>query len=164
MDRDRIVEDVGDMDDYFEYERPLDFVSRAERRKILKEAEGDEDRANQLLLERQNKAVGSTEETVALEQQFETEQIAAAEPATEQEPIDVEVVDEEPKPLSKGERDVSDSGSSREESVADKPDQEDKSSSEPPSPLEEKPTAKKNAPPPPDDDIDDLDLLDMDEF
>jgi hypothetical protein len=52
MDRDRIVEDVGDMDDYFEYERPLDFVSRAERRKLLKEAQGDEDKANQLLLER----------------------------------------------------------------------------------------------------------------
>jgi hypothetical protein len=52
MDRDRIIEDVGDMDDYFEYERPLDFVSRAERRKLLKEAQGDEDHANQLLLER----------------------------------------------------------------------------------------------------------------
>ena len=53
MDRDRIVEDVADMDDYFEYERPLDFVSRAERRKLLKEAAGDEEKANQLLLERQ---------------------------------------------------------------------------------------------------------------
>jgi hypothetical protein len=52
MDRDRIVEDVGDMDDYFEYERPLDFISRAERRKLLKEAQGDEDKANLLLLER----------------------------------------------------------------------------------------------------------------
>ena len=51
-DRDRILEDVGDMDDYFEYERPLDFVSRAERRKLLKEAKGDEEKANQLLLER----------------------------------------------------------------------------------------------------------------
>ena len=52
MDRERIVEDVGDMDDYFEYERPLDFVSRAERRKLLKEAQGDEDKANLLLVER----------------------------------------------------------------------------------------------------------------
>jgi hypothetical protein len=52
MDRERIVEDVADTDDYFEYERPLDFVSRAERRKLLKEAKGDEDRANMLLLER----------------------------------------------------------------------------------------------------------------
>jgi hypothetical protein len=52
MDRDRIVEDVGDMDDYFEYERPLDFVSRAERRKLLKETKGDEEKANQILLDR----------------------------------------------------------------------------------------------------------------
>jgi hypothetical protein len=52
MDRERIVEDVGDMDDYFEYERPLDFISRAERRKLLKETKGDEDKANQLLLDR----------------------------------------------------------------------------------------------------------------
>ncbi|GKY95265.1 hypothetical protein MPSEU_000488800 [Mayamaea pseudoterrestris] len=51
-DRDRIVEDVGDLDDYFSYERPLDFVSAAERRKVLKEAGGDEEKANQLLVER----------------------------------------------------------------------------------------------------------------
>ena len=53
-DRDRIVEDVGDMDDYFEYERPLDFVTRAERRKLMKEAKGDEEKANQLLIDRQS--------------------------------------------------------------------------------------------------------------
>lgn len=52
MDRDRIVEDVADVDDYFEYERPLDFVSRAERRKLLKETQGDEEKANQILLNR----------------------------------------------------------------------------------------------------------------
>ena len=52
MDRDRIVEDVADMDDYFEYERPLDFVSRAERRKLMKEAGGDENKANEILLAR----------------------------------------------------------------------------------------------------------------
>ena len=52
MDRDRIIEDVGDMDDYFEYETPLDLVSRAERRKVMKEAQGDEEKANKLLLER----------------------------------------------------------------------------------------------------------------
>jgi hypothetical protein len=51
MDRDRIVEDVGDMDKYFEYKRPLDFVMRAERRKLMKEAKGDEQKANQILLE-----------------------------------------------------------------------------------------------------------------
>lgn len=54
MDRDRIVEDVADIDDYFEYERPLDFISRAERRALLKEAGGDEEKANQLLVERSN--------------------------------------------------------------------------------------------------------------
>lgn len=52
MDRERIIDDVGDMDDYFEYESPLDFVSRAERRKLLKETQGDEAKANQILLER----------------------------------------------------------------------------------------------------------------
>ena len=52
QDRDRIVEDVADIDDYFEYERPLDFVSAAERRKVLKETGGDEETANRLLLER----------------------------------------------------------------------------------------------------------------
>mmetsp|Transcript_13714 Transcript_13714/g.32123 ORF Transcript_13714/g.32123 Transcript_13714/m.32123 type:complete len:384 (+) Transcript_13714:223-1374(+) len=54
MDRDRIVEDVADIDDYFEYERPLDFISAAERRKVLKEVGGDEDAANKLLAEREN--------------------------------------------------------------------------------------------------------------
>lgn len=52
MDRDRIVEDVADIDDYFEYERPLDFISAAERRALLKEAGGDEDKANKILVER----------------------------------------------------------------------------------------------------------------
>lgn len=53
MDRDRIVEDVEDIDDYFDYERPLDFVSAAERREILKNAEGNEDVANAMLLEKE---------------------------------------------------------------------------------------------------------------
>lgn len=54
MDRERIVEGVADIDDYFEYERPLDFISAAERRTVLKETGGDEDAANQLLVEREN--------------------------------------------------------------------------------------------------------------
>lgn len=45
---------------YFEYERPLDFVSRAERRKVMKEAAGDEDMANKILLERQQQESGDT--------------------------------------------------------------------------------------------------------
>lgn len=52
MDRERIVEDVADIDDYFEYERPLDFISAYDRRALLKEAGGDEDKANLILLER----------------------------------------------------------------------------------------------------------------
>jgi len=64
MDRDRIVEDVGDADDYFDYERPLDFVSAAERRELLKSVKGDEDAANQLLLEREaGQASGESEDT-----------------------------------------------------------------------------------------------------
>jgi hypothetical protein len=58
MDRDRIVEDVADVDDYFEYERPLDFVSRAERRNLLKEAGGDEEKANLLLVGRSGSESG----------------------------------------------------------------------------------------------------------
>ncbi|GAX24627.1 hypothetical protein FisN_21Lh272 [Fistulifera solaris] len=58
MDRDRIVEDVADMDDYFEYERPLDFVSRAERRDLLKLTQGDEEKANQILVDRANAQMG----------------------------------------------------------------------------------------------------------
>jgi len=54
MDRDRIVENVADIDDYFEYERPLDFISAAERRRVLKETGGDEDAANKLLVDREN--------------------------------------------------------------------------------------------------------------
>jgi hypothetical protein len=64
QDRDRIVEDVGDMDDYFEYERPLDFVDRAERRALMKEAKGDEEVANQILLAR-NAAKAAAESAVA---------------------------------------------------------------------------------------------------
>ena len=42
------------VDDYFEYERPLDFVSSAERKRVLKEAGGDEDKANEIIMERAN--------------------------------------------------------------------------------------------------------------
>jgi hypothetical protein len=53
MDRDRILEDVGDDDDYFDYERPLDFVTAAERRALLKQAGGDEEAANQILVDQE---------------------------------------------------------------------------------------------------------------
>jgi hypothetical protein len=56
MDRERIVEEVGDEDDYFAYERPLDFVSAAERKALLKATKGDEAAANQLLVDQQASA------------------------------------------------------------------------------------------------------------
>jgi len=65
MDRGRIVEDVADIDDYFEYERPLDFISAAERRKVLKETGGDEDAANQLLVERENSKASEESQAAA---------------------------------------------------------------------------------------------------
>lgn len=58
MDRDRIVEDVGEDDDYFDYERPLDFVSAAQRRSLLRETKGDEEAANQLLIDMSAEAAG----------------------------------------------------------------------------------------------------------
>ena len=63
MDRDRIVEDVADMDDYFEYERPLDFVSRAERRKLMKEAGGNKNKANEILLARSTGQAAATRQS-----------------------------------------------------------------------------------------------------
>jgi hypothetical protein len=53
---------VADTDDYFDYEQPLDFVTRAERKKLLKEAKGDEKLANKLLVERTNAPAGVTTE------------------------------------------------------------------------------------------------------
>lgn len=63
MDRDRIVEDVADEDDYFEYERPLDFVTRAERRKLMKETGGDESKANEILVTRTATEIEAQPET-----------------------------------------------------------------------------------------------------
>ena len=102
-DRDRIVEDVGDMDDYFEYERPLDFVSRAERRKLLKEAKGDEDKANQLLLERETggSAPPAVEEPVTAEEKPKTEVNGTRGEVTESndaETIEAKVEQENPEP------------------------------------------------------------------
>lgn len=38
-------------DDYFDYESPLDFVSAAERRKLVKQAGGDEEKAKQIAID-----------------------------------------------------------------------------------------------------------------
>lgn len=48
-------------DDYFDYERPLDFVSLAERRKLIKQAGGDEEKANNMLIDKAEQEQGSDE-------------------------------------------------------------------------------------------------------
>jgi len=45
--REDLLEEIDD--DYFDYEKPLDFVTAAERRKLMKQAGGDESKANDLL-------------------------------------------------------------------------------------------------------------------
>jgi len=48
-----IREDIVDSidDDYFDYESPLDFVSAAERRRLVKKAGGDEELAKQMAID-----------------------------------------------------------------------------------------------------------------
>jgi hypothetical protein len=60
-ERDKILEEVADIDDYFEYERPLDFVTAAERRQLLKDAKGDEEAANKLYIQRTGGDAGEDE-------------------------------------------------------------------------------------------------------
>lgn len=50
--REDLLEEIDD--DYFDYEKPLDFVSAAERRQLMKEAGGDEAKAIEMLTQ-QNK-------------------------------------------------------------------------------------------------------------
>jgi hypothetical protein len=47
--RNEIINSIDD--DYFDYESPLDFVSAAERRKLVKEAGGDEELAKKMAIE-----------------------------------------------------------------------------------------------------------------
>lgn len=54
-----VLEDIED--DYFDYEKPLDFVSAAERRKLMKEAGGDEEKANAMLTQGDAKNIGQEE-------------------------------------------------------------------------------------------------------
>lgn len=75
MDRDRILEDVGDDDDYFDYERPLDFVSAAERRALLKQSGGDEDAANQILMDQAKTETSSDDD---LEEKSDSDNILDA--------------------------------------------------------------------------------------
>ena len=153
MDRDRIVEDVADMDDYFEYERPLDFVSRAERRKLLKETKGDEEKANEILLQRAVTEEAGTEQAqgetsapavqdaeivdaIVVEDETSAESVAPTEDATEEESVSETARKEEMEPEAK--------------EVEPKAD-----------PFEPKLKKSKPKPPPTDDD---LDILGMDAF
>lgn len=141
MDRDRIVEDVADVDDYFEYERPLDFVSRAERRKILKEAGGSEDKANEILM---NRATGETDAPPAPETTVNGDEKADI---VEAEVVSEDIEEEVPEDVEETlEEDVAE-----EQPVAKKE-----------TPKEEKKEAPKKISPPPS--TDDLDALDMDAF
>jgi hypothetical protein len=168
MDRDRIVEDVADMDDYFEYERPLDFISRAERRALMKEAGGDEEKANQILVDRSNAQASE-------ESQAQAEAIVNG-GKLEEPSIDAEIVDED------GDEKNESEDTTKEDSASD--ENEDESASEetpavearveeepkaviedtPPEAKPKKMTVKKaSAPPPsPTGADDDLDLLGMD--
>jgi hypothetical protein len=47
--RSEIIDSIDD--DYFDYESPLDFVSAAERRKLVKQAGGDEELAKKIAIE-----------------------------------------------------------------------------------------------------------------
>ena len=47
--RGEVIDSIDD--DYFDYESPLDFVSAAERRKLIKQAGGDEEKAKQIAID-----------------------------------------------------------------------------------------------------------------
>jgi len=92
MNRDELKEEGGDEDDYYDFERPLDFVTAAERRQLLKETAGDEEAANALLVGQAEAAgVGDKEETpmfgMTVEEAAEAKKKAAA-AAAEQEDDD----------------------------------------------------------------------------
>merc|ERR1712238_21721 len=62
--REKIVEEIDD--DFFDYGKPLDFVTRGERRTLLKLAKGDEKKAEALLLQGDGKT-GESEGESAVE-------------------------------------------------------------------------------------------------
>jgi hypothetical protein len=153
MDRDRIVEDVADLDDYFDYERPLDFVSRAERRKVLKEAKGDEELANKLLVEKANRAAGITPETLAAEANSEVVDAEIEAPTEEDVGSEGDANNEEENPVEVG---------SVEEDEADNADDQPTAKVEPPKkpPTPKEPAKKAPEPKPASDD--DFDILGLD--
>lgn len=156
MDRDRIVEDVKELDDYFEYERPLDFVSRAERRKLLQETKGDEERANQLLIERAN-ALAGTGTTTATIETTAVETNEADSVLAENGNIELEEEVEAATPELQGS--AVDEQAEEEEEVGDEESSSSVSGTSyvtPPSPPPSTPISSKKS--------EDLDILDMDDF
>jgi len=92
MDRERIVEDVGAMDDYFDYERPLDFVTAAERRALLKKAQGNEALANEMLVAQEKASSGAAPASPVLDAE-----VAGDPPAIDDVPdVETDVVDQNP--------------------------------------------------------------------
>ena len=154
------------MDDYFEYERPLDLISAYERRKLLKETKGDEEKANQILSARLENSTdtidATTTTTTAAVEAPETSDSTTGENATP--PPAEEEEEEEPQQHQQPPEGVV--------LVEEKP-----KTSLPPQPKPKQPvqpptaTMKSTSPTPslglrrskPADD-DDLDLLGMDEF
>jgi hypothetical protein len=174
-ERERILEDTADIDDYFEYERPLDFVTAAERRQLLKDAKGDEEAANQALLDRAGGGA-SKDETPESPEADATIEDAVIEDAViedavieEEEKDPQEESDEDPQVESDEELGESDAVDESEPDVAEAPADEiadviPEPTPEPKAETKTKPKkASKAAPKPaPKDDDDGMDLLDMD--
>ena len=99
------------VDDYFEYERPLDFVSSAERKRYLKQAGGDEAKANEILLE-QSAATDTSQSGIV-----SAETIVTTGEETKQKSSDIDVAEEEAKP--KTERTVTDESSKNKNGFAE---------------------------------------------
>jgi hypothetical protein len=159
--REEILEDVADMDDYFEYERPLDFVTRAERRKLLKEASGDEEAANQLLLERAGGAAPDSPVTDAVIEDAVIEGDVVEDAVVEDAVVENAVV-ENAVVEETGESKVA--ASEPDVDVTSEPTPEPKAET-PPKPKKTKKASKKTPKTPkaaPADD--DMDILDMDDF
>uniref|UniRef100_A0A6U5N471 Uncharacterized protein n=1 Tax=Grammatophora oceanica TaxID=210454 RepID=A0A6U5N471_9STRA len=55
MDRDRIKEEVGDEDDFWENDRPMDYVQKAEYKVLLKQCGGDKEAALKLMEDKEAK-------------------------------------------------------------------------------------------------------------
>lgn len=161
MDRDRIVEEVADIDDYFEYERPLDFISAAERRKVLRETGGDEDAANQLLVERENA-------NASKESQAAADAVVNGATGTMGEDVEDESASEEvvPEPVAAEEEDVDEESMSEAEVISEPAEEEEDADDEAMSEAEVVPEKKVTKPIPAVEDVDDddLDFLDMDDF